>query len=106
MNGVCGAAIATRYVKLDSRSVPRRPGSIPNRDKRPARTKDGNDLHVLSEYRTRHLHGIATDADSFESLPDVIARVHCPHCGERHDWPKYNAFPRRDGTGTPRGGER
>jgi hypothetical protein len=50
--------------------------------------------------------GIETDADSFESLPDVIARVHCPHCGERHDWPKYNAFPRRDGTGTPRGDER
>ncbi len=36
--------------------------------------------------------GIETDGESFMALPDVITRVHCPHCGEQHNWSKYNAF--------------
>jgi hypothetical protein len=38
--------------------------------------------------------GIDTDADSFAAMPDVITRVHCPHCGEQHNWSKYNAVLR------------
>ena len=51
--------------------------------------------------------GIETDTDSFTCMPDVITRVHCPHCGEQHNWSKFNAFLReRSGTRPPReGGE-
>jgi hypothetical protein len=38
--------------------------------------------------------GIETDEESFLALPDVITRVRCPHCGEQHNWSKYNAFLR------------
>ena len=49
--------------------------------------------------------GIEIDTDSFAAMPDVITRVHCPHCGERHNWSKYNAFlrehARRERNGEP-----
>jgi transposase-like protein len=38
--------------------------------------------------------GIETDAESFAAMPDVLTRVHCPHCGEQHNWSKYNAVLR------------
>jgi hypothetical protein len=41
--------------------------------------------------------GIETDADSFTAIPEVITRVHCPHCDELHNWSKYNAFLRDAG---------
>jgi hypothetical protein len=42
--------------------------------------------------------GIETDTDSFAVMPDVITRVHCPYCGEQHNWSKYNAFLRVTGS--------
>ncbi len=42
--------------------------------------------------------GIEIEPECFADLPDVITRVHCPHCGERHNWSKYNVFL-REGAG-------
>ena len=36
--------------------------------------------------------GIEIDGDSFARMPHVITRLLCPHCGERHNWSKYNAY--------------
>ena len=36
--------------------------------------------------------GIETDDASFAKLPDVIARMHCPLCGEEHAWTKHKAW--------------
>lgn len=38
--------------------------------------------------------GVEVELECFADLPDVITRVHCPHCGERHNWSKYNVFLR------------
>jgi hypothetical protein len=38
--------------------------------------------------------GVEIEPECFADLPDVITRVHCPHCGERHNWSKYNVFLR------------
>ncbi|MFZ5691974.1 MAG: hypothetical protein ACOY5F_12040 [Pseudomonadota bacterium] len=45
--------------------------------------------------------GIETDLDSFLAMPDVITRVRCPHCGEEHNWSKYNAFLRENAPTSP-----
>ena len=42
--------------------------------------------------------GIEIEPSCFADLPDVITRVHCPHCGERLNWSKYNVFL-REGAG-------
>ena len=36
--------------------------------------------------------GIEIDDDSFARLPDVVARVRCPHCGGEHEWTKAMAW--------------
>ena len=37
--------------------------------------------------------GINTDQESFESLPNVVARaIRCPHCGKNHTWSKADAI--------------
>ena len=35
--------------------------------------------------------GIETDAITFENLPDVLNRTHCPVCGLEHLWWKREA---------------
>lgn len=35
--------------------------------------------------------GIHADADTFNSLPDVLVQSHCPHCGLQHNWWKREA---------------
>ena len=35
--------------------------------------------------------GIHADADTFNSLADVLVRSHCPHCGLQHNWWKREA---------------
>ena len=47
--------------------------------------------------------GIEIDADSFARMPDVIARIDCPHCGERHNWSKHNAYLRDGSSNVARG---
>jgi hypothetical protein len=36
--------------------------------------------------------GVETDGDSFRSLPDVAAKVECPHCGMLHEWVAKDAW--------------
>ena len=35
--------------------------------------------------------GIDTDAETFDRLPDAVARVQCPCCGGEHPWRKTDA---------------
>ena len=82
--------IARRYVKLNSRFVLPRLVSYPEQ----GQTGHGDHLHIVSEYGTRGFDRYRKRSDSFAAMPDVITRVQCPHCGERHNWSKYNAFLR------------
>ncbi|MDP9137587.1 MAG: hypothetical protein M3N38_05355 [Pseudomonadota bacterium] len=36
--------------------------------------------------------GIDTDPDTFKNLPDVLARLSCPACGEEHFWRTSEAW--------------
>jgi hypothetical protein len=36
--------------------------------------------------------GIETDTYSFDQLPDVLSRAHCPLCGLQHQWWKREAW--------------
>ena len=36
--------------------------------------------------------GIETVADTFNTLPDIPAKVQCPECGEEHQWRKSQAW--------------
>ena len=35
--------------------------------------------------------GIETDEFSFNSLPDIRLKSHCPHCGSDHEWSPRHA---------------
>lgn len=30
--------------------------------------------------------GVETDPDTLASIPDTTMRIHCPHCGEEHEF--------------------
>jgi hypothetical protein len=36
--------------------------------------------------------GIEIDEDSFKRLPNLIAKVFCPHCNIEHGWTKEKAW--------------
>ena len=35
--------------------------------------------------------GIHVEQDSFEKLPDTVAKAQCPHCGLSHSWWTHEA---------------
>lgn len=43
--------------------------------------------HTAREFAT----GIQLDEQTFDRLPDVLARSGCPHCGLHHTWWKREA---------------
>jgi endogenous inhibitor of DNA gyrase (YacG/DUF329 family) len=36
--------------------------------------------------------GIEIEADAFQELPDVSARMNCPACGRQHAWRRIDAW--------------
>jgi hypothetical protein len=40
--------------------------------------------------------GIEIDESSFGRLPNLIARVFCPHCNIEHEWTKEKAWVTED----------
>ena len=43
--------------------------------------------------------GIESDPRTFASLPDVLSRSKCPHCGNEHVWWTGEAWLAADGGG-------
>jgi hypothetical protein len=50
--------------------------------------------------------GIEVDAATFDALPNVSSRMHCPACGAQHDWSKTEAWLADDAGDPSNGGTR